>query len=44
MQVFMKAAEKVNYTEERITIKGIFKINRDLTQQMFYNLEKSEVL
>lgn len=44
MQVFMKDAEKVNYTEERITVKGIFKINRDLTQQMFYNLENAQVL
>lgn len=44
MQVFMKDAKKVAYTEDRITLKGTFKINRNIQEQMFYNLENAEVL
>ena len=43
VQVYMKNNQKVNYTEDRIKVKGTFKINRDLTQQLFYNLENAEV-
>lgn len=43
-QVFMKNKEKVEFTEEKVTIKGILRINATDMNNLLYTLDQAEVI
>lgn len=43
-QVFMKSEKKVEFTEEKVTIKGILRINATDMNNLLYTLDQAEVI
>lgn len=43
-QVFMKNKKKVEFTEEKVTIKGILRINATDMNNLLYTLDQAEVI
>ena len=43
-QVFMKGEKKVEFTEEKVSIKGILRINATDMNNLLYTLDQAEVI
>lgn len=43
-QVFMKSEKKVEFTEEKVTIKGTMRINATDMNNLLYTLDQAEVI
>lgn len=43
-QAFMKGGEKISYTDEKVTMKGILRINEKDMNSLLYTLEEAELI
>lgn len=43
-QVFMKGQEKVAFTEDKVTVKGILRINATDMNNLLYTLDQAEIV